>query len=97
MKIEIYSKADCSLCDEAKQALLQVQQRIPFELVEVDIEKDPALFERFRYDIPVVFINGQKSFKHRIDARQLESRLIRERGTGVAQSGGMQGNGGSNS
>ena len=37
MRVEIYSKPDCGLCEEAKRALRAVQQRVPFELVEVNI------------------------------------------------------------
>jgi glutaredoxin len=77
MKVEIYSKADCSLCDDAKAILEEVRLRVPFELVEIDIEKDASAFERYRYDIPVVFIDGQKAFKHRLDARLVEQRLRR--------------------
>lgn len=86
MKVEIYSKADCPLCDEAKAVLEQVQRSIPFDLVEVDIRADPALFERYRYDIPVVFVDGRKAFKHHLDAREVEKRLRRPAGTSVAQS-----------
>ncbi len=77
MLVEIYSKADCSLCDEAKAVLLRVKKRVPFELREIDIESDPALFERYRYDIPVVFVDGHKAFKHRLDEKALLERLRR--------------------
>jgi glutaredoxin len=77
MKVEIYSKAECSLCDTAKAVLERVRKRVPFELVEVDITADPALFERYRYDIPVVFVDGQKAFKHRLEERVVEARLRR--------------------
>jgi glutaredoxin len=82
MKVQIYSKEDCSLCEEAKAVLLAVQRRVPFELEEIDIEKDPSLFAQYRYDIPVVFVDGQKAFKHRLDERAVEARL--RRGMGVA-------------
>ncbi len=87
MRVEIYSKADCALCDEAKLVLEQVRKRVPFELAEVDIEQDPELFARYRYDIPVVFIAGKKAFKHHLDARVVEERLRREHGISVAHSG----------
>jgi len=80
MIIEIYSKSQCPLCDEAKEVLAQVRRRVPFELREVDITQDPALFEEYRYDIPVVFVNGRKAFKHRLDAKAVEARLRREGG-----------------
>ncbi|HME90588.1 MAG TPA: glutaredoxin family protein [Myxococcaceae bacterium] len=84
MKVEIYSKPDCPLCEEAKRVLLEVQRRVPFQLSEVNIEGDASLFQRYRYDIPVIFIDGHKSFKHRVEARDLERRLQHAAGMGVA-------------
>jgi len=78
MIVEIYSKEECPLCDEAKEVLLRVQRRIPFELREVDITKDPALYKEYRYDIPVVWVNGRKAFKHHLEERTVEQRLRRE-------------------
>ena len=77
MKVAIYSKPDCPLCDDAKEVLLAVRQRVPFDLEEINIESDPALFEQFKYDIPVVFVEGRKAFKHRLDPKTLEARLRR--------------------
>jgi glutaredoxin len=92
MRIEIYSKPDCPLCEEAKEIILQVQRRIPFELREVNIEGDRTLFEKFQYDIPVIFIDGRKAFKHRLGADELESRIRRALGTSVAPMGDEVGN-----
>jgi glutaredoxin len=77
MRVEIYSKPDCGLCEEAKRALRAVQQRVPFELVEVNILNDAALFEKFQFDIPVIFIDGRKAFKHRVGEQEFEKRLRR--------------------
>ena len=77
MNVDIYSKPDCPLCDEAKHVLRKVQERVPFELIETNIEADPTLFERYKYDIPVVFIGGAKAFKHRVDEQDFERRLRR--------------------
>ena len=92
MRVEIYSKPDCSLCEKAKRIVQQVQTRIPFELTEVNIEEDRGMFERFQYDIPVIFIDGQKAFKHRVEEKELENRLRRILGTGVAPMAGEVGN-----
>lgn len=75
MEVEIYSKPECSLCDAAKATILRVQQRVPFRLIETNIEEHPELLERYRYDIPVVFIAGQKAFKHRLPEGEFERRL----------------------
>jgi glutaredoxin len=77
MKVEIYSKPDCPLCEDAKEIVRNVRQRIPFELTLVDITQDPALFARYRYDIPVVFVDGHKAFKHRLTEEELQRRLSR--------------------
>lgn len=80
--VEIYSKPACSLCDLALHALLAVQKRIPFELVEHDIRADAALAEAWRYDIPVVCIDGVVAFRGRVSEDALERRLLQP---GVAE------------
>lgn len=76
-RVEIYTKRDCCLCDEAKEVLARVRTDVPFELAEIDIETDPALMERFRTEIPVIFVGGRKAFKYRIDEQELRRRLTR--------------------
>ena len=54
----LYSKRECHLCDEAAAILTSIAAELDLDWHRVDIETDPALFERFRYDIPVVEILG---------------------------------------
>ena len=77
IRVEIYSKPDCHLCEEAKAVLQEVQREQPFTLVEVDIRTDPALFQQYEWEIPVIFINGRKAFKYRVDREALLKRLRR--------------------
>lgn len=77
VRVEIYTKADCCLCAEAKRVLLRVREDIPFKLHEIDIEKNPEYYEPYKEQIPVVFINGKKAFKYRVDEKQLRQRLKR--------------------
>ena len=76
IKIEIYSKPDCHLCDEAKSVLLAVQKKFFFNLIEVDITTDKVLVEKYKEEIPVVFINDRKAFKFYIDENELSKRLL---------------------
>ena len=76
-RVEIYTKRDCCLCDEAKQVLERVRSELPFELAEIDIEGDAQLMERFGTEIPVIFVGGRKAFKYRVDERELRKRLAR--------------------
>lgn len=87
MIVRIYSKPDCCLCDQAKEVLERVRSRIPFELVEEDIRADPVLFATYRYDIPVVIIEGLATYKHRLDEAVVEECLrLGPGGTHVAES-----------
>ncbi|HYH98324.1 glutaredoxin family protein [Hyalangium sp.] len=86
MKVDIYSKPSCSLCDEAIDVVERVRARIPFELRIISILEDPAAMMAWRYDIPVVVIDGELAFKHRVDEGALEARIQNgQGGTRVAQ------------
>ncbi len=74
--VTIYSKPECHLCHEAKEAILRLS---PFELEikEINIQEDPDLMRAYGEEIPVVFIGGKKAFKGRVEERRL-IRLLRE-------------------
>ncbi len=57
MRLILYSKPECSLCDTLKADLLSMQATFGFALVERNIEENPDDFGRFRYLIPVLEIN----------------------------------------
>jgi hypothetical protein len=62
----------CTLCDKAKEVLLQVQKDHPHSLWQVDIT-DPEhqeWWDRYKYDIPVLHINGVYWTKHRVDVNE---------------------------
>jgi len=74
--VTIYSRPGCHLCEEAKSVILASGCR-NLSVEEINIDEDPALRERYQYDIPVVFINGIKAFKHSVDAREFKRKLKR--------------------
>lgn len=92
MRVDIYSKPRCSLCEKALAVVEAVQSRLPFELYVTDILQSPDLFEAWRYDIPVVLIEGVPVFKYRVDEETLEAR-IREvmNGIPIAKTVGQDG------
>lgn len=75
IQIDIYSRPGCHLCDEAKEVVERVRARFPFSLRVIDIETDPELQKSYGEQIPVVFINGNKAFKFRVDEAELEKRV----------------------
>ena len=76
-KVVIYTKADCSLCDKAKEIIERVRQDIEFDLSQVDITTDEAIFERFQNTIPVVTIDGIERFKYKVSEKNLRKFLKR--------------------
>jgi glutaredoxin len=74
-KVTLYSKPDCPLCDEAREALGRVAGRAPFDLEEIDITTDRALAERYGERIPVVALDGVDVFDFHVDEPELERRL----------------------
>jgi glutaredoxin len=77
--IMFYTKADCELCHTAKATLLALQGELGFTLDEVDITTSPALYDAFREEIPVGFLDGRKLFKYQVDATLLRRQLQHRR------------------
>ena len=66
-QVTLYSKAGCHLCDEARAMLDEIATQVPYDLTEIDIRKDPQLFELYRYRIPVILLNETVVAEGRID------------------------------
>jgi glutaredoxin len=65
----IYSRPGCHLCEEAKAVILSAGCRDQFTLEEVNIESDEELLRKYKYDIPVIAIDGVETFIHRVNPR----------------------------
>lgn len=76
--VEIFTKADCCLCDDAKEILDTVLPDYPAQLKVTDIESDPALFELYKEKIPVVTLNGKESFVYKVHPVTLRKKLEKE-------------------
>jgi glutaredoxin len=72
----IYSRPGCHLCDEAKAAIMGAGCSDHFTIQEVNIESDEELLRKYKYDIPVIAINGVETFMHRVDPKEF-IRVIR--------------------
>ena len=75
--VTLYTRPDCSLCEEMKMLLQRAMRRYPLELDEVNIDQDPELRERFGHEVPILFIEGRKAFKYRVTEQELLKRLDR--------------------
>lgn len=75
IRIEIYSRPGCHLCDEAKAVIEPFAGRFPLSVVVTDVDSSPELRAAYGTEIPVVMINGTEAFRHRVDSRALERKL----------------------
>ena len=73
---QLYTKPDCPLCDEAKDALKKVAEASPIQIEEIDITSNLGLFTKYKNLIPVLELEGKRLFVHRIDVRALKRRLM---------------------
>jgi glutathione S-transferase len=73
--VTLYGRPGCHLCDDARSVLTELQVRVPFTLVEVDIESDDALHARYLERIPVIALDGTELFDFFVDVPALEARL----------------------
>ena len=76
----LYTRSECSLCDEMKHGLRNARVGFRYELEEVDIGADPDLEERYGRSIPVLKVGDRTAFKGRLDGdfRPRLERLARE-------------------
>lgn len=73
LRIVLYTKAQCGLCEEMKRQMLEAHCSELYELEEVDIEEDAELFTQYRYEIPVLSVNGVEAFRHRLNAEEFRA------------------------
>ncbi|HVF76740.1 MAG TPA: glutaredoxin family protein [Solirubrobacteraceae bacterium] len=71
MKIIMYGKPECHLCDDARAVLERAGA--PFE--EIDITTDDALHAAYLERIPVVTVDGEKRFEYFVDEAALRALL----------------------
>ena len=80
MKVTLYGRPGCHLCDEAREALQRVRSRVAFELEGVDIETDDELHKRYLERIPVITLDGEHLFDYEVDEQALQQRIVYREG-----------------
>ncbi len=74
MIVTMFTKSNCSLCEDVRVVLDGLGKQFPLQLREVDITADEALFATYRYRIPVVQFGGVE-MSAPIDAEKLRKAL----------------------
>ena len=74
-RVVLYSKPGCHLCDIVEQTIGFVRRKRGFDFAKIDITTDAALFVKYKYDIPVIEVNGREIARHQLTAAALEHAL----------------------
>jgi glutaredoxin len=80
VKVVLYTRPGCHLCDDAHAVLDKVRAELPFDLEVRDISQDRTLVAAYGHDIPVLTIDGAEAFRHRLTAPALRAALRAARG-----------------
>jgi uncharacterized membrane protein/glutaredoxin len=60
IRVTLYTRKNCHLCDQARSDLESLQIDFPHELVEIDINSDPILQEQYIEHVPVAQVGPYK-------------------------------------
>jgi glutaredoxin len=74
-QVIIYSRKGCHLCEIVKESLVKLQRHGAFNWHEIDVDSDEQLRRQYTDEVPVVFINGRKAFKYRMDENEFLRKL----------------------
>lgn len=74
IKVVIYSKPGCHLCEEAKAAIAAADCN-EYSLEEINIETNPDLLQRYRFEIPVVTLDGVEAFRNRVSSEEFRAAI----------------------
>lgn len=73
--VTLYTRVQCGLCDETAAALRALSGDLRFTLVEIDIDTDAALQERYNDVVPVVAVGERVIAQAPIDEGALRALL----------------------
>ena len=74
-EVVVYSRKGCHLCEIVKESLVKLEPRGGFTWREIDVDSDEDLRRQFTDEVPVVFINGRKAFKYRMNEQDFLRKL----------------------
>jgi glutaredoxin len=74
-QVLVYTRKGCHLCEIVKESIVKLARRGGFVWREVDVDTDEQLRRQFNDEVPVVFIDGRKAFKYRMDEREFLRKL----------------------
>ena len=74
-RVTLYSRAGCHLCEAAREVVARVCDDLGESFVEVDVDADPDLADRFGDEVPVTFVDGRQHDFWRVYEARLRTAL----------------------
>ena len=74
-RVTLYSRRGCHLCDTAREVVVRVCEDLGESWVEVDVDSDGDLADRFGEEVPVTFVDGAQHDFWRVDEARLRAAL----------------------
>ena len=71
MRLTLYTRPGCHLCEEMKAVIRLVQDQVACGLDEVDISLEETLLQRYRHHIPVLLADGVEVARTRTGVAEL--------------------------
>ncbi len=74
-RVTLYGRPGCHLCDDARAVIEAVCAELGESYVELSIDDDPELADRFANEIPVTFVDGRQHDFWRVSPDRLRHAL----------------------
>jgi Glutaredoxin-like domain (DUF836) len=74
----MYSRSTCSLCDEAREAVLAAHRDREFEYEEIFVDGNEDLERTYGLRVPVVLVDDVEQFELHVDPERLREVLARD-------------------
>lgn len=74
-QVILYTRPGCGLCEEAEEAIETVRVRRAFEFIQRNILDDQDDYQKYRFEIPVILLDGREIARHHLSPAALDAAL----------------------
>lgn len=74
-RVTLIGRVGCHLCDNAREVIQEVCAELGEEFVEIDIDSNPDLVEKWGAEIPVTLVDGRQHDFWRVNEARLRAAL----------------------
>jgi len=73
--LQLLSRSNCCLCEDAKLVLARLAEQGLCSWQTVNVDQDKTLLVRYGMHVPVLLMDGNELFRHRLTEETLKSTL----------------------